>query len=277
MNPTSSRSHAIFTIYLEIELSEANVRESVINLVDLAGSESIRKTGNTGEAQVEGKNINESLSAFTRVIIAMSRREKHIPFRDSVVTNILRDSLKPDCYLTLLGCVSPYQSDSGQTSSTLGFVAEAKSIKRTPQLNPTVDEFQVNFLVILRCNYPYMNHSHSIQISKRRMTSTPKPNSSTRFATPLRQLSSLAAIPNKSLSVSRAVSEPRSRTIIGNLSATKRFGKKSVSDSISKRLRLSDHQNMGSSFAINRYEFDSMSEILREVLKKFIFLTEPRW
>lgn len=148
MNPTSSRSHAIFTIYLAIEQTEAKIRESVINLVDLAGSESVRKTGNTGEAHIEGKSINKSLSAFNRVIKAMLLSgNNHIPFRDSVITNILRDSLNADCYLTLLGCVSPYKSDSAETSSTLRFVAEAKLIKRTPQLNAIIDEFQVGFVM----------------------------------------------------------------------------------------------------------------------------------
>lgn len=89
MNQTSSRSHAIFTIYLEIVHNENVRRKSVINLVDLAGSEGLRKTGNTGEAQAEGKCINESLSAFKRVISAMSCGARHIPFRDSLITKIL--------------------------------------------------------------------------------------------------------------------------------------------------------------------------------------------
>lgn len=143
MNPTSSRSHAIFTIYLRVKQSGSAIRESVINLVDLAGSECVRKTGNTGVAHVEGKNINESLSAFKRVIMAMSNGASHIPFRDSVITTILRDTLKPDCYLTLLGCVSPHQRDYGETLSTVSFVAEAKLIKRTPQLNAIIDQLQV--------------------------------------------------------------------------------------------------------------------------------------
>lgn len=90
MNSTSSRSHAIFTIYLEIESADKMKRESVINLVDLAGTECFGKTGNTGQALIEGKSINESLSAFKRVITAMSSGAAHIPFRDSVITHILR-------------------------------------------------------------------------------------------------------------------------------------------------------------------------------------------
>lgn len=91
MNATSSRSHAIFTIKLRIQDTENTIRESVINLVDLAGSECINKTGNTGKESIhEGRCINESLSAFKRVIIAMSSGASHIPFRDSAITYILR-------------------------------------------------------------------------------------------------------------------------------------------------------------------------------------------
>ncbi len=145
MNINSSRSHAVFTIYLRIVQTGTQIRESVINLVDLAGSECAGKTGNTGKAHVEGRSINGSLSAFTRVITELSNRNSHIPYRDSVITSMLRDYLKPDCYLTLLGCVSPYRSDYGATLSTLSFVAKAKLIKCTPQLNAIIDEFQVHF------------------------------------------------------------------------------------------------------------------------------------
>ncbi|KAG4077244.1 hypothetical protein HA402_009873 [Bradysia odoriphaga] len=107
-----------------------------------AGSECVRKTGTTGEAHAEGKNINESLSAFKRVFAAMSSGAKHIPFRDSLITYILRGSLKVDCYVTLLGCVSPFQRDYGETLSTLKFVSNAKQIKITPRLNAIIDKFQ---------------------------------------------------------------------------------------------------------------------------------------
>lgn len=92
MNSISSRSHAIFTIYLGMEHQENEIRESVINLVDLAGSESFKKTGNTAEASAEGKSINEGLSAFKRVISAIALGSKHIPYRDAMITTILKSS-----------------------------------------------------------------------------------------------------------------------------------------------------------------------------------------
>lgn len=92
MNSVSSRSHAVFTIYLGIKHAEADVRESVINIVDLAGSERFEKTGSTlcSEVPFEGKFINESLAALKRVIGAIVCGQKYIPFRDSVITTFLK-------------------------------------------------------------------------------------------------------------------------------------------------------------------------------------------
>lgn len=92
MNSASSRSHAVFTIYLGIKHAEMDIRESTINIIDLAGSEGFGKTGSIAgsDAQFEGKCINESLSALKRVINAMSSKQTHVPFRDSVMTTFLR-------------------------------------------------------------------------------------------------------------------------------------------------------------------------------------------
>lgn len=92
MNSASSRSHAVFTIYLGIKHAQADIRESVINIVDLAGSECFGKTGSTlgSEVHLEGKFINESLAALKRVIGAMACGQKYIPFRDSVITTFLK-------------------------------------------------------------------------------------------------------------------------------------------------------------------------------------------
>lgn len=90
MNSSSSRSHAILTIYLGIEHEDNTKRESVINLVDLAGSESQRDTGNiTAEAQAEAKSINEGNLNLKLVIDAMAKGT-HIPFRSSVITTALQ-------------------------------------------------------------------------------------------------------------------------------------------------------------------------------------------
>lgn len=99
MNKDSSRSHSIFTIYLEMaEMSEdgenQKIRAGKLNLVDLAGSERQSKTGATGDRLNEANKINLSLSALGNVISALvDGKSKHVPYRDSKLTRLLQDSL----------------------------------------------------------------------------------------------------------------------------------------------------------------------------------------
>ena len=93
VNQDSSRSHAIFTIYVETEENE-NIRAGKLHLVDLAGSERQSKTQATGIRLKEAAKINLSLSALGNVISSLvDGKAKHIPYRDSKLTRILQDSL----------------------------------------------------------------------------------------------------------------------------------------------------------------------------------------
>uniref|UniRef100_A0A8D0H4H6 Kinesin-like protein n=1 Tax=Sphenodon punctatus TaxID=8508 RepID=A0A8D0H4H6_SPHPU len=97
LNKHSSRSHCIFTIYIESHsriLSDARYIISKINLVDLAGSERLGTTGSEGQIMKEATYINKSLSFLEQVIIALSdRKREHVPFRQSKLTYALKDSL----------------------------------------------------------------------------------------------------------------------------------------------------------------------------------------
>ena len=106
MNRDSSRSHCIFTIYVETAEKQPThgnekqiIRMGKLNLVDLAGSERQSKTGATGTRLKEATKINMSLSALGNVISALvdnnsaKGRKKHIPYRDSKLTRLLQDSL----------------------------------------------------------------------------------------------------------------------------------------------------------------------------------------
>jgi kinesin family protein 3/17 len=94
MNATSSRSHSIFTIYLETAAppldGETRIKAGKLNLVDLAGSEKLGKTGATGQTKLEGIKINLSLTALGNVISALvDGKSTHIPYRDSKLTRLL--------------------------------------------------------------------------------------------------------------------------------------------------------------------------------------------
>lgn len=143
MNINSSRSHAIFTVNIETE----TVR-SALNLVDLAGSEGVRRTGNQGAALTEGVNINKGLLSIGKVMQALSTGEKIIPYRDSILSFTLKDSLNLNSYLTLLACVSPLVVDGSETLATLRFAMSAKSSKYMPKIN-TTNSVSANFNLLL--------------------------------------------------------------------------------------------------------------------------------
>lgn len=140
MNAVSSRSHAVFTFYLEA-LNTINGKETIktgkLNLVDLAGSERQSKTGAEGDRLKEGAKINLSLSALGNVINVLAEGKKgvHIPYRDSKLTRILQDSLGGNTKTIMIASVSPALDNYDETLSTLRYAARAKSIKNAPKIN----------------------------------------------------------------------------------------------------------------------------------------------
>ncbi|XP_077459760.1 kinesin-like protein KIF17 isoform X2 [Stigmatopora argus] len=140
MNKDSSRSHSIFSIHLEMCRTDASGRDHLragkLNLVDLAGSERQSKTGATGERLREASKINLSLSALGNVISALADgRSRHVPYRDSKLTRLLRDSLGGNTRTLMVACLSPSGADYEETLSTLRYANRAKSIQNRPRVN----------------------------------------------------------------------------------------------------------------------------------------------
>lgn len=137
MNADSSRSHSIFTVYVEgISESNGSIRMGKLNLVDLAGSERQSKTGATGDRFKEATKINLSLSALGNVISALvDGKSKHIPYRDSKLTRLLQDSLGGNTKTIMIACVSPSDNNYDETLSTLRYANRAKNIKNKPKIN----------------------------------------------------------------------------------------------------------------------------------------------
>lgn len=147
MNDTSSRSHAVFTIMLrqihhDISTDETTERTARIRLVDLAGSERAKATEATGQRLREGSNINKSLTTLGRVIAALAdpkqgkavRKNKEIvPYRDSILTWLLKDSLGGNSKTAMIACISP--TDYEETLSTLRYADQAKRIKTRAIVN----------------------------------------------------------------------------------------------------------------------------------------------
>lgn len=147
MNDQSSRSHAVFTLVVKQVINDpitdaTEEKTARIRLVDLAGSERALATGATGQRLREGSNINKSLTTLGRVIAALAAdstktesggHDAVVPYRDSVLTWILKESLGGNSKTAMVACISP--TDYEETLSTLRYADQAKSIRTRAVVN----------------------------------------------------------------------------------------------------------------------------------------------
>jgi len=147
MNETSSRSHAVFTLTVtqnrhDVETRMDTEKVAKISLVDLAGSERATSTGATGARLKEGAEINRSLSTLGRVIAALAdlsmgkkKNTSMVPYRDSVLTWLLKDSLGGNSMTAMIAAISPADINFEETLSTLRYADSAKRIKNHAVVN----------------------------------------------------------------------------------------------------------------------------------------------
>uniref|UniRef100_A0A7N6A5X9 Kinesin motor domain-containing protein n=1 Tax=Anabas testudineus TaxID=64144 RepID=A0A7N6A5X9_ANATE len=149
MNPNSSRSHTIFTLHMDQRRGSSRIYgtttstgpqmlSSKFHFVDLAGSERILRTGNSGERLKESIQINSGLLALGNVIGALGdpkRKGSHIPYRDSKITRILKDSLGGNSKTLMIACISPSSSDFDESLNTLNYATRARNIQNRATVN----------------------------------------------------------------------------------------------------------------------------------------------
>ncbi|VFQ94815.1 unnamed protein product [Cuscuta campestris] len=139
LNKQSNRSHSIFSIAVQIMGNAYDGREVIkcgkLNLVDLAGSENILRSGATEGRAREAGEINKSLLTLGRVINALADHSGHVPYRDSKLTRLLRDSLGGKTKTCIIATVSPSLQCLDETLSTLDYAFRAKNIKNRPEVN----------------------------------------------------------------------------------------------------------------------------------------------
>ena len=141
MNAQSSRSHAIFQISVtQNDALKGTKRVSFINLVDLAGSEKVKLSQVTGSALTEAKNINQSLSTLRRVIDVLiensqTKKQQVPPFRESVLTYVLSDSLGGNSKTQMIATISPHEANIEDTIGTLRYALRARSIVCEAKVN----------------------------------------------------------------------------------------------------------------------------------------------
>ncbi|CAF0773701.1 unnamed protein product [Adineta ricciae] len=171
MNDESSRSHAIFTLYIEQRHHDKNSNANAVqasfdgllkplqstfnesylsaklHFVDLAGSERVARTQNTGERFQESIRINSGLLALGNVVSALSDPKKrtggHIPYRDAKITRLLKDSLGGNAKTLMITCVSPCTADLDESLNALKYAHRASQIRNKPikNVDPNAQRF----------------------------------------------------------------------------------------------------------------------------------------
>lgn len=144
LNKQSSRSHSVFIITVSVRevLAEGEevIRVGKLYLVDLAGSENVSRSGAVDQRAKEAGNINKSLLTLGRVITALVEGQGHVPYRDSKLTRLLRDSLGGKTKTCIIATIAPTVQCQDETLSTLDYAHRAKNIKNKPELNQKISK-----------------------------------------------------------------------------------------------------------------------------------------
>lgn len=149
-NKQSSRSHAVFQVFVRQSEKATGLNTNVLfakmSLIDLAGSERATVTTNQGDRLREGANINKSLLALGNCInaLAENKSKAHIPYRDSKLTRLLKDSLGGNCETIMIAAVSPSVLSYEDTYNTLKYADRAKNIKASLTANTVSMDYHVS-------------------------------------------------------------------------------------------------------------------------------------
>ena len=130
-NAESSRSHLLFTIHFDVSSTtrEGANRNGCLHIIDLAGSERLDKSGSHGQLLIEAKHINTSLFALAGVIEKLQSKESYIPYRDSKLTYLLRNSLGGDSKTLAIICCSSHQAHFNERLNSIKFAVKASKVE----------------------------------------------------------------------------------------------------------------------------------------------------
>ncbi|EDQ90025.1 uncharacterized protein MONBRDRAFT_16905, partial [Monosiga brevicollis MX1] len=143
MNMASSRSHSVFTMTLSYQRPGSDtIIKAKLNLVDLAGSERVSKSHAAGQRLDEAKHINLSLHYLEAVIIALQKETKlkHVPYRNSLLTKLLRDSLGGNCITAMIATISSKASNIPESISTCRFAQRVALVDNNARRNEVLDD-----------------------------------------------------------------------------------------------------------------------------------------
>jgi len=130
MNEHSSRSHLILTVFAEgTDRTTKKTTKGKLHLIDLAGSERLKKSKAEGTRRTEAKYINTSLSSLGDVIAAKANGSSHVPYRNSTLTYLLKDSMDKKAKMVMFVQVSPIQRDAPESCCSLMFATRANKVE----------------------------------------------------------------------------------------------------------------------------------------------------
>ncbi|CAD8089029.1 unnamed protein product [Paramecium primaurelia] len=180
-NKESSRSHAILQVQVECKDKASGLQEQIIqskfSLVDLAGSERAANTNNRGQRMIEGANINKSLLVLGNCIQSLSEanekgiKNPFIPFRNSKLTRLLKDSLGGNCRTVMISNVTPAVSSFEETYNTLVYANRAKNIKTVANRNVLVAQNHISNYALLIQNLRQENEELKQLIQQQQLNS----------------------------------------------------------------------------------------------------------
>ncbi|KYM98047.1 Kinesin-like protein KIF18A [Cyphomyrmex costatus] len=149
-NKESSRSHAVFQVYIKmINKLDSQVQRVKLSMIDLAGSERASATGCKGVRFKEGANINKSLLALGNCINNLADGIKYIPYRDSKLTRLLKDSLGGNCHTVMIANIAPCSITYEDTHNTLRYANRAKKIKSNAKKNVSCETHVAGYIKIV--------------------------------------------------------------------------------------------------------------------------------
>lgn len=149
-NKESSRSHAVFQVYIEmINKLDSQVQRVKLSMIDLAGSERASATGCKGVRFKEGANINKSLLALGNCINNLADGTKYVPYRDSKLTRLLKDSLGGNCHTVMIANIGPSSFTYEDTYNTLRYANRAKKIKSYAKKNVSCETHIAGYIKIV--------------------------------------------------------------------------------------------------------------------------------
>ena len=142
LNQASSRSHCIFTLNIRGKnLATLTEVYSKLHLVDLAGSERVSRSQAEGAVLTEARSINLSLTYLEQVIVSLNQKARgkakaaHVPYRNSLLTTLLRDSLGGNCKTVMIATISTDRANLDETISTLRFAQRVKLVQNETTKN----------------------------------------------------------------------------------------------------------------------------------------------